>query len=126
MPEVCNIREMRRDYDHATKIPTDLVADLARTGSQAQEVWKEAREKSDFTLFEPWLEKMISLTRRKAECLGVPAGGELYDALLDQYEPGATAKQIEGIFTPLATRLSTLIKDLERLGQGNPPMRRST
>ena len=112
-----NIREMRRDYDHATKIPTDLVADLARTGSQAQEVWKEAREKSDFALFEPWLEKMISLTRRKAECLGVPPGGELYDALLDQYEPGATAKQIEGIFTLLAARLSALVKELNASGK---------
>ncbi len=116
-PESRNIREMRRDYDHATRIPTDLVADLARTGSQAQEVWKEAREKSDFALFEPWLEKMISRTRRKAEYLGVPPGGELYDALLDQYEPGATAKQIEGIFTPLAARLSALVKELNASGK---------
>jgi carboxypeptidase Taq len=116
-PEARNIREMRRDYDHATKIPTDLVAELARTGSQAQEVWKDARGKSDFSMFEPWLEKMVSLTRRKAECLGVPKGGELYDALLDQYEPGATAKQIEAIFTPLAARLSVLVKELNASGR---------
>ena len=41
------VREMRRDYDHQTKLPTELVAELARVGSQAQEVWKEAREKND-------------------------------------------------------------------------------
>lgn len=109
-PESVNLREIRRDYDKATKLPADLVAELARTGSLAQEAWKHAREKSDFEQFRPWLEKMMGLMRRKAECLGVPTGGELYDALLDQHEPGATARELEGIFTPLASRLSTLIR----------------
>ncbi len=109
-----NIREMRRDYDLATKLPTELVSELAKTASQSQEVWKKAREKSNFKMFAPWLEKMMTLTRRKAECYGVPTGpdgkpGELYDALLDEYEPGSTARQIEDIFTPLRGRLSDLI-----------------
>lgn len=106
---VANTREMRRDYDLATKLPADLVAELARTGSQAQQVWKEARAKSDFAMFAPWLEKMMALSRRKAECYGVPAGGELYDALLDEYEPGMTARQVEAIFGPLRGRLVELI-----------------
>ena len=107
-----NVREMRRDYDLATKLPGDLVAELARTGSQAQQVWKEARAKSDFAMFAPWLTKMVGLARRKAECYGAPAGGEAYDALLNEYEPGATAKEIEGIFTPLGGRLAALVADL--------------
>jgi carboxypeptidase Taq len=123
-PEARCIREMRRDYDHHTKLPTELVAELARVGSQAQEVWKEAREKNDFAMFEPWLEKMMGLTRRKAECLGFARGGELYDALLDEYEPGATARQLEGVFLPLAERLSTLVKELGASGRtpGDEPL----
>jgi carboxypeptidase Taq len=111
-----NLREMRRDYDLATKLPNELVAELARVGSQAQEVWKDARHKSDFAMFAPWLEKMYALTRRKAECYGVPAGGsggELYDALLNEYEPGMTARQIEAIFTPLRARLAALIAQVQ-------------
>jgi carboxypeptidase Taq len=104
------VREMRRDFDLASKLPTELVAELARVGSQAQEAWKHAREASDFKAFRPWLEKMIALSRRKAECLGTPPGGEAYDALLDQYEPGARAAEIEAVFTPLAERLSGLIR----------------
>jgi carboxypeptidase Taq len=107
-----NLREIRRDYDLATKLPNELVAELAKVGSQAQEVWKEARQKSDFAMFAPWLEKMYALTRRKAECYGVPSGGsggELYDALLNEYEPGMTAREIEKIFTPLRSRLTDLI-----------------
>src|ERR1051326_7236985 len=63
-PEARSVREMRRDYDHRTKLPTELVAELAKVGSQAQEVWKTAREKNNFAMFEPWLERIMTPTRR--------------------------------------------------------------
>ncbi len=110
---------MRRAYDKKTKLPTALVAELAKVGSQAQEAWKEARENNDFPAFEPWLEKMLDLSKQKAECYGVPEGGELYDALLDDYEPGGRAREIEAVFTPLGERLSALVKDL--LDNGTTP-----
>lgn len=114
-----NLREIRRDYDQATKVPGDLVAELARTGSEAQDIWKHARAKSDFAMFAPALTSMLDLTRLKAECLGVPEGGELYDALLDQYEPDARATEIEGVFNPLRERLSAFIADVTQ--NGTPP-----
>jgi len=104
-----NLREIRRDYDHHTKLPKELVAEIARVGSESQEVWKKAREKNDFPMFRPWLEKMVELQRRKASCLGFAPGGEAYDALLDIHEPAMTAKQVEAIFTPLRERLAALI-----------------
>lgn len=112
-----SVREMRRDYDIATKLPAELVEELARVGSQAQEAWKDARSKSDYQAFKPWLEKMVGLSRRKAECLST--GGELYNALLDLYEPGATADEIESVFTPLRERLSAFIQDIAT--NGTPP-----
>jgi len=112
------LREFRRDYDKATKLPRELVAELAKVGSQAQQVWKDARRTSDFPRFAPWLEKMLTLARRKAECYGWPDDGEPYDALLDEYEPAMRTAEIEAIFTPLAQRLATLIADL---ATGTPP-----
>lgn len=112
-----NMREFRRDYERLTKLPSDLVAELAKVGSQAQEVWKEAREKNDFNMFAPWLEKMFDLSRKKADCYGAPSGGERYDALLDEYEPGMTAREIESIFTPLRTRLTDLVQRVAKVGK---------
>jgi carboxypeptidase Taq len=112
-----NIRELRRDYTRLTRLPTGLVAELAKVGSQAQEVWKEARQKNDFAMFAPWLEKMYGLSRQKADCLGFPAGGERYDALLDEYEPGMTARTIESIFTPLRERLAAIVKRVAGVGK---------
>ncbi len=116
-----NISEMRRDYDLATKLPGSLVEEIARTTSQSQEVWKVARQKSDFASFQPMLDKVIGLMRKKAECLGTPAGGELYDAMLDEYEPGATAKQIEAVFVPLRKDLTDIVRAVaERTGGPMP------
>ncbi|RMH29309.1 MAG: carboxypeptidase M32 [Planctomycetota bacterium] len=107
-----NLREIRRDYDKATRLPADLVAEIAETASRAMEVWKEARSASDFALFRPWLEKSFGLARRKAECLGAPAGGVLYDALLDEYEPGVTSADVERVFGPLREALTPLIAEI--------------
>ena len=112
-----SVREFRRSFELATKLPSRLVEELARTGTRAQEAWKEARKKSDFAMFAPWLGKMTALTREKASCYGTPAGGEAYDALLNEYEPNARAREIEAVFTPLGKRLSTLIDELRSRGR---------
>ena len=114
-----DIREFRRDYDLATKLPVELVRELTEVGSRAQNIWRKAREQSDFSVFQPILERLVGLVRQKAECYGTPEGGELYDALLNEYEPGARAADIESIFTPLAERLSALVANLA--DNGTPP-----
>lgn len=117
--EAANLREIRRDYDLATKLPVDLVEDLARTCSQAQEAWKQARGDDDYTQFQPWLEKIVTLARRKAECYGAPADGEPYDALLNVYEPDARSKELDTLFAALRTRLTDLIQTI--VDNGTPP-----
>jgi carboxypeptidase Taq len=107
-----NLREMRRDYDRAIKLPSDLVAEMSEVSSRALEVWKTARAASDFPAFRPWLERQVDLARRKAACYGVPAGGEAYDALLDEYEPGTTAVALEGVFGPLRAELTPLLAEV--------------
>jgi len=114
-----NIREMRRDYDKATKLPSDLVANLAKAQSQAQDIWKVARTNNDFPSFIPALTTVMDLTKEKASCLMSDEHNELYDALLGEYEPGATADEIEAVFTPLRDRLSTFIAELK--ANGTPP-----
>jgi len=89
-----NLREIRRDYDRARRLPPELVAELNGTSSRALEAWKRAREQSDFGQFAPWLERQLDLNRRKAECYGYPAEGEPYDALVEDYEPGMTGAEL--------------------------------
>src|ERR1019366_264521 len=90
--QAVNVREIRRVYERAVKMPGKLVEEIARTVSQAQNVWAEARKKNDFPVFAPWLDKIVTLKREEAKAVGYKESP--YDALLDEYEPGATAAEI--------------------------------
>jgi carboxypeptidase Taq len=91
-PEAANVREIRRSYDRLTKLPRVLVEELARAASLAQQEWVVARREDRFEHFRPWLETMVTLKRQQAECLGFEE--EIYDALLDEYEPGARSRPL--------------------------------
>jgi carboxypeptidase Taq len=112
-----NLRNLRRDYDRATRLPTDLVREMAETTTRAMHAWREHRETSDFAGFAPWLEKLVGLNRRTAECLGVPEGGEMYDALLESYEPGMRAAELDRVFRELRAGLVPLIRELRENGR---------
>lgn len=107
--EAATVREIRRDHEQASRVPASLVSELARAGSHAQEAWKKARAENNFSAFVPHLERVFELTRQKAECMRTEAHREVYDALLDEYEPGATAAQIEAVFNPLREKLSAIV-----------------
>jgi len=102
-----NVREIRRAYDRAMRVPPALVEELARTAALAQDVWVEARRASDFGRFRPWLEKLVALKRQEAKA--VSAGGLLYDALLDEYEPGETVERLTPVFGALRKSLVDLV-----------------
>ncbi|WP_010586495.1 carboxypeptidase M32 [Schlesneria paludicola] len=107
-----NVREARRAYDRQTKLPRRLVEELSRTTTMSQQAWAEAREDSDFAAFLPWLEKMIGLKREEAQAVGYGAGIP-YDALLDDYEPGMTAAEIQQTFSPLRDELVKLVSQIQ-------------
>jgi carboxypeptidase Taq len=107
-----NVREIRRRFDRLTRLPASLVEEEARLSSIARHEWAQARKNSDFAHFRPWLEKVVDLLRRKAECYGWADDGEPWDALAEDYEPGCTARQVVEVFTPLRGRLQKLISDL--------------
>ncbi|MEZ5990339.1 MAG: carboxypeptidase M32 [Planctomycetota bacterium] len=119
--EAVNVRELQRLWDRSTRVPEDLVAELSEVESLAQHEWAKARAADDFARFLPWLERLVTLERRKAEALGVPEGGELWDALGDLYETGMRAAALESLFRSLRQELVGLLEEL-RAG-GTPPAR---
>ena len=98
-PQAANIRELRRDFDQAVKIPESLAVALAQAASTGQRAWELARKDNDFTAFAPHLGTLLELSRQKAEALGYT--GEAYDALLDLFEPGETVAAIAPILAEL-------------------------
>src|SRR5262245_20167227 len=91
-----NVREIRRAYDRAVKLPPELVEEMARVTTQAQQAWTDARAAGDFARFRPWLEKIVNLKRREARSVGFK--DHPYDALIDEFEPGTTTRSTKDLF----------------------------
>ena len=105
-----NLREVRRDFEQATRVPVALVEENTRTCTLARRAWADARARSDFPHFLPWLEKICGLQRRFAEALGYK--GHPYDALLDRFEPDATTAELNALFGPLRQAAVALLDRL--------------
>ena len=102
-----NLREWRRSYDRSTKLPQKLVEEMTLVTSQAQVEWVEARKENKFVRFQPWLDKIIPLCQEQAKCYGYK--DHLYDALLEDYEPGLTTAELNRLLPPLKESLSALV-----------------
>ena len=105
-----NVREWRREYDRATKLPTEFVEEFSRTASLAQHVWAEARAKADFSLYAPKLGELIELTKQKAEYYGYD--DQPYDALLEGFEPGEKTENVKRLFAGLREELVPFLQEL--------------
>jgi carboxypeptidase Taq len=101
------LRHIRRDYARATRLPAELAAEIARTRSLAHQRWAEARANEDVAHFLPMLGRMVELKRQEGAALAED-GTDAYDALLQDYEPGATAAGLEAMFGALRPRLVAL------------------
>ena len=101
-----NLRHIRRNYDRTMKLPARLAAALAKTTSLAHRTWAQARADEDVAAFLPILQEVITLRQEEAAAVAGDAGP--YDALLDEYEPGATGESLATMFAALRPRLVDL------------------
>jgi carboxypeptidase Taq len=109
------VKEWRRDFLIATKLPKAFVEKMALLTSESIMVWAEARRENKFNLFAPYLEKLIDYSFEKARYLGCEKNP--YDALLDHYEPDLKEKDVDGIFSKLKVEIKQLLTKIQEAPQ---------
>ena len=105
------LRLLLRSLKFYERLPSEFIEALVRTTSEATTVWRKAKQESNFPLFQPYLEKIVSLSRKKADYLGY--NDHPYDALLDEYEEGLTTKDVERYFASIKEPLIRLLKRIK-------------
>ncbi len=105
-----NLREMRRRWQHATAVPAALVEAESRACSECEAVWRRGRLDNDFAAVLPGLEGILRIEREIASAKAGLLGTSPYEALLDQYEPGASVAEIDRLFGEIAGFLPDLIE----------------
>ncbi|MGD0611561.1 MAG: carboxypeptidase M32 [Anaerolineales bacterium] len=104
------IKVAARDYDKAIRVPSDFIVESSQIQSLAYQAWVAARQKSDFSLFRPHLEKVIELAQRYVTFF--PPADHPYDVLLDDYEPGMKTAEVQAIFNAIRPKQVELIKTI--------------
>ena len=101
-----NLRHIKRDHDKMSKVPARLASEIATITSKAQGIWIEARKNEDVASFLPVLETVVALRKEEAQALA--DGNDLYDALLDNFEPNTSGADIAAMFAAMRPVLVTL------------------
>jgi carboxypeptidase Taq len=104
------VKIIKKDFDKATCIPSDFVVEQAQVTAMAQGAWVEARQKSEFSIFQPHLEKVVDLNKRYVTFF--PPADHPYDTLLDNFEPGMKTAEVQAIFNGLRPQQVALIKSI--------------
>ncbi|MEX2176432.1 MAG: carboxypeptidase M32 [Pirellulaceae bacterium] len=112
------IRQLRRDYEKRVKLPQSLVEELTRASVLGQQAWVKARAANDFASFAPHVKKLLELKRQQAECLGY--ADHPYDALLDDFEPGAKTADVAQVLAALRDELAPLVQAIGHSGRKPP------
>ncbi|WP_067725526.1 carboxypeptidase M32 [Oceanobacillus damuensis] len=102
------VLECEEKYERNRKIPNNEYKEYVMLQSKSEAIWQEARQKADFSLFQPYLEKLVDYNRKFAEYWGYE--DNIYDALLHNYEPGITTKTLDDVFPKLRNSLSKLVE----------------
>jgi carboxypeptidase Taq len=102
------IKVARRNYQKATKVPSEMVAERAKLQTIGNQAWQQARAKSDFSIFQPHLEKMVDWVQRYGDLF--KPYDHIYDPLLDDYEPGMKTAEVQAIFDHVRPQQVELIK----------------
>ena len=101
---------MKESYDDLHILPMEEFVAYQELTNESSAVWHDAKEKSDWNTFAPYLEKLIAARRRFAS-LKDPAK-PAYDILLDQYEKGAVMADLDPFFRTLREELSPVIREV--------------
>jgi carboxypeptidase Taq len=102
-------------FEKATKVPSEMVVERAELTTMGNQAWQEARSKSQFSIFEPHLEKIVDWGHRFAE-LYAPYD-HVYDPMLDQFEPKMKTADVQAIFNAIRPKQVELIKKISEAKQ---------
>jgi len=112
------LRVIEREQEKLEKLPNEFIEELNQVTNEAQIVWRRAKNNDNFKEFEPYLEKIVNLSKKEAEYLGYEK--HPYDALIDNYEEGWTTEDFEKFFNEIKAPLKNLLEKIKKAENYTP------
>ncbi len=104
-------RILLKSYDRAVRVPKDLQIEINNFTSEAQMVWKEALNKSDFNLYKPYLKKLFDLKAQVAQSIDKTKNP--LDVLVNDVDEGLSVSKVEQLFGELKVAIINLLGKIQ-------------
>ncbi len=108
--QLANLREIDKIVEKALCIDDNLHARFVSSTTQSELVWRQARRDNDYAKLKPYLQTVLDCVQEIAKVQSQRFNCSLYDALVDEYDPGRQASEIKEIFAVLKNKLPNLIQ----------------
>ncbi len=106
------ISDLKEEYYRFKKVPKDFCDEFYRLRSNSLNCWKTAKDKNDYSMFKPYLERVIEYTKKYYQYM-YPDTNNLYDCMLDEYEKGIDSSFIDKLFYKLKEEIIPIVKNLK-------------
>lgn len=104
------VKRYVREYERFKRVPEEFYSEFTTAKSRSEQAWEQAKEADDFSIYEPYLDKVIKMTKEYVHYMEPEQ--EPYEVLLDMFEEGMDSKAIDEIFEQLKEGLLPLIKEI--------------
>jgi carboxypeptidase Taq len=103
-----NVYLIEREYNRLTKVPKDLVKELAKQKTITVQTWKKAKKEQSYSMFKVEFDKLLELSKKRAHYLDPEK--HPFDVVMDEFEPGMTSEMVTKLFNELKEGLIPLIR----------------
>lgn len=104
------VKRELRNYTRFQRVPEAFYTEFVTEKARSEHAWEEAKEKDDFSIYEPHLDKIISMTKEFVHY--IEPDKDVYEVLLDMYEEGMDSHTIDAIFDELKEGLRPLLEKI--------------
>jgi len=105
-----NVELTLEEFEKQQKFSSAFVRNMSQAVSTAFYAWIEARKQNSFLIYEPALTALVELKKEEAQLLGYKT--HPYNALLDQFEKGATVEILDAAFEKVLEPLKALMTEV--------------
>lgn len=109
------VKRYRKLYEENKRVPAKFYTEFVKARARSRQAWQEAKQAADFGIFCPHLQTMIDMTRQMTAY--EHPGEDVYEALLEEYEPGMDSAAIDTLFGELKQELVPLVQAISKKKQ---------
>ncbi len=101
------IKALLKKYQKIANVPNEFYVKYTEFVHKSTMIWEKAKANNNYEEFKPILAKIIELTKEYYSYIN--SGKNLYDVMLEDYEPNLTSEVIDDLFGKLKEKILPLI-----------------